>query len=338
MVYVQRAPVNEYAELKQRMKQQGLLDLQPGYYTYKILFTLSLLALSLACLVVFKQSWWQLLNAVFLAFVFAQIGFIGHDLEHRQIFRRPKSFLLSSFIAGNLLLGWSWSWWIDKHNRHHGHPNEQEVDPDIGIPMLAFTEEEARGKQGFLRFMVKYQAYLYLPLELLGWFTFLIFSISFLVRKKAKYPLAEGVVMAVHYLLYIVLLFSCLSFWQAILFFAIHRALFGLYVGSIAAPNHKGMLIADKEHPLDFLHQQILSARNVRPHPIIDFWYGGLNYQIEHHLFPTIPRNNLGQAKQIVMAFCLEHDISYHETGFLQSYREIFEHLNQVSAPLRVKA
>ncbi len=330
-----RSPINEYAELKRRMKQKGLMDQQPAYYTYKILFTLGLLAFSLTFLLVANHSSLQLLNAVFLAFVFAQIGFIGHDLGHRQIFRADRLFETASFIVANLLLGWSWSWWVDKHNRHHGHPNEPEIDPDIAIPMLAFTEEEAQSKQGFLRFMVKYQAYLFLPLELLGWVSFLIFSIGFLLKKKAKHPMAEAFLMTIHYLLYFGLLFTCLSAWQAILFFVIHRALFGLYLGSVAAPNHKGMLVSEKDNPIDFLHQQVLSSRNVRAHPFTDFWYGGLNYQIEHHLFPTIPRNRLKEAQRIVKAFCQERSIPYHETSFLQSYREIFQHLHQVSAPLR---
>src|SRR5215469_8780179 len=335
MALAHRPLVNEYAELKQHIRQQGLLEQQPVYYTYKILFTLALLALSSTCLVVFKHSWLQLLNSVFLAFVFTQIGFIGHDIGHRQIFRSKRLFELAGFVTGNLVLGWSWSWWVDKHNRHHGHPNETDVDPDISIPLLAFTEKEARDKRGFLRFMVKYQAYLYLPLELLGWVSFLIFSISFLLQKKARYPKIEGFLITIHYLLYFGLLFSCLTVWQALLFFVIHRALFGLYLGSVAAPNHKGMLVSDKDSPLDFLHQQVLSSRNVRAHPFTDFCYGGLNYQIEHHLFPTIPRNRLKAAQHIVKAFCQEHDIPYHETGFLQSYNEIFQHLNQVSAPLR---
>lgn len=338
MVAVQRPPVNQYVVLKQQIKQAGLLEPQPAYYTFKILFNLGLLALSIACLVVFRRSWFLLLDAVFLAFVFAQIGYVGHDLGHRQIFRSAKWFQLASFITANLTLGWSWSWWLDKHNRHHGRPNELDVDPDIGIPLLAFTEAEALSRRGFHRFMVRHQAYLYLPLELLGWLTFLIFSIQFLASKKAKYPKSEAALMAVHYLWYIGLLLFCLNAWQALLFFVIHRALFGLYLGSVAAPNHKGMLVSDKGAPPDFLHQQILSSRNVRAHPITDFWYGGLNYQIEHHLFPTIPRNRLKEAQQLVKAFCREHDISYHETGFLQSYREIFQHLRQVSAPLRSKA
>jgi len=335
MVLAQRVPVNEYAELKQQMKQKGLFNQQPAYYTYKIVLTLSLLALSISCLVVFNHSWFQLLNGVFLAFVFAQIGFIGHDMGHRQIFRSNSWFEFGLFVTANLLLGWSWSWWLDKHNRHHGHPNEADVDPDITVPMLAFTGEAARSKRGFLRFMVKYQAYLFLPLELLAWLSFLIFSIDILLRKKAKYPLAEALLMIVHYLLYFGLLFYCLSVWQAILFFVVHRALFGLYVGSVAAPNHKGMLVSDKDSPLDFLHQQVLSSRNVKAHPVTDFWYGALNYQIEHHLFPTIPRNKLKEAQRIVKAFCQEHSIPYHEAGFLQSYREIIQYLHQISAPLR---
>ncbi len=95
------------------------------------------------------------------------------------------------------------------------------------------------------------------------------------------------------------------------------------------------MPILEKDSPLDFLRQQVLTARNVRAAPLTDFWYGGLNYQIEHHLFPTIPRNKLRKAQQIVRAFCKEHNIAYHETGMLQSYREILGHLHQVGAPLR---
>ena len=330
-----RAFANEYAELKQLIKQRGLLDLQPVYYTYKILFTVSLLVGSVIFLLVVNNFWLQLLNAVFMAFAFAQMGFLGHDLGHRQVFRTSWNTEMSSFVVGNLLLGQSWSWWVDKHNQHHGHPNQPDSDPDIAIPLLAFTEEEARSKRGFLRFMVKYQAYFVLPLELLGWLTFLIFSVRFLLEKKAKHPLVEMSVMALHYLLYFGLLFSRLGIWQAIVFFIVQRALFGLYLGSVAAPNHKGMPVWEKDSPLDFLRQQVLTSRNVRANPLIDFWYGALNYQIEHHLFPTMPRNRLREAQQVVRAYCEQHSIAYHETGMLQSYREILGYLHAVSAPLR---
>ena len=333
-----RVFANEYAKLKRLIKQKGLLDQQPFYYIYKILLTTGLLVVSVVFLLVVNNFWLQLLNAVYMAFVFGQIGFLAHDLGHRQVFRTTCNTEISGFVVGNFLLGQSWSWWIDKHNRHHGHPNELDSDPDIAIPLLAFTEEEARSRQGFLRFMVKYQAYFVLPLELLGWLTFLIFSLRFLLERKAKYPLGEMSVMTLHYLLYFGLLFSCLNIWQAIVFFIVQRALYGLYLGSVAAPNHKGMLVLDKDSSMDFLRSQVLTSRNVKAHPLTDFWYGGLNYQIEHHLFPTMPRNRLREAQQIVRAYCEQHSIPYHETSMLQSYREILYHLHQISAPLREKS
>ncbi|MDP8950858.1 MAG: fatty acid desaturase, partial [Actinomycetota bacterium] len=85
----------------------------------------------------------------------------------------------------------------------------------------------------------------------------------------------------------------------------------------------------------DFLRRQVLTSRNVTAHPLTDFWYGGLNYQIEHHLFPSMPRNKLREAQSIVKAFCREHAIAYHETSVLRSYREILQHLHEVGAPLR---
>ena len=326
---------NEYAELKLLVKQQGLLDQQPTYYTYKILFTLSLLAVSVIFLLVVNNFELQLLNAVYMAFACAQVAFLVHDIGHRQVFRTTRKTNFNGLVVGNLLLGESWSWWVDKHNRHHGHPNQLDTDPDIAIPLLAFTEEEARNRRRFQRFMVKYQAYFVLPLELLAWLTFLIFSIRFLLERKAKHPVVEMLLMALHYVLYFGLLLSRLSIGQMILFFIIHRALLGLYLGSVAAPNHKGMLVVEKDSPIDFLRQQVLTSRNVKAHPLTDFWYGGLNYQIEHHLFPTMPRNRLKEAQHIVKAYCKQHSIPYHETGVLQSYREILGYLNEVSISIR---
>ena len=105
---------NEYAELKGIIKQQGLLDKQPAYYTYKILLTLGMLALSLTILLVIDNLWLQLLNAAYLAFVFTQIGFIGHDLGHRQILGDTRKNTIGSLIF-TLLLGTSGELWVRTH-------------------------------------------------------------------------------------------------------------------------------------------------------------------------------------------------------------------------------
>jgi fatty acid desaturase len=118
-------------------------------------------------------------------------------------------------------------------------------------------------------------------------------------------------------------------------FMLVHQMLFGLYMGSVFAPNHKGMLMQQGGSQLDRLRQQVLTARNVRSHPVTDFWFGGLNYQIEHHLFPSPARNPLKAAQATVRAFCQARAIPSHETSIVQAYRDTVRYLQHVSAPLR---
>ena len=110
--------------------------------------------------------------------------------------------------------------------------------------------------------------------------------------------------MAGHIGVYTGLVFLSLPVWQGLLFIAVNQLLIGLYIGSTFAPNHKGMLMLDGKLQLDFLRRQVLTSRNVKSSPVNDFLYGGLNYQIEHHLFPSMPRNRLKEAQKIVRPFC----------------------------------
>jgi fatty acid desaturase len=327
---------NQYAQLKRLIKENGLLDQQPAYYAGKTVFTLGLLAVSLALLFVLGETWFQLLNAAYLAFVFVQISLLAHDFGHRQFsFSAPWKNDWLTLIFGNLLLGISRQWWIDKHNEHHAHPNQLDLDPDVDIPLLAFEEEQALDKRGLARFIVKYQAALIFPLSLLQAISMLRSSIEFLAAKKAKSTLVEALTICAHFALYLGVLFWVLEPLQALLFIAVHRGLFGTYMVSIFAPNHKAMPVLERDSKVDFLRRQVLTSRNVVAHPITDFWYGGLNYQIEHHLFPRLPRNKLREAQPIIRGFCRDHCITYHETSVLQSYKEILQHLHEVGAPLR---
>jgi fatty acid desaturase len=330
-----RSDSNEYVQLKQLVKQHGLLDQQPAYYTWKFLFTVGLLVVGIGFLILVHNVWLVLLTALYMGFVSMQFGLLGHDIGHQQVFRTGRTSRIAGFLIGNLLVGWSWSWWIDKHNAHHGHPNQIGLDPDIVRPFTAFTEDMARSKRGIARFLAKYQAYLEFPEYLLSPISFLVMSILFLYRKKSKHPRIEAVLLALHYGLYVGLLLWHLELWLVLPFILVHHAFFGLYLGSIGAPNHKGMPVSESVGPADYLRQQVLTARNVSGSPLIDFWYGGLNFQIEHHLFPTMPRNKLRQARPLIQAFCEEHAVAYCETSMLQSYLDILRFLHQVSSPLR---
>jgi len=238
-----------------------------------------------------------------------------------------------------MLLGMSYSWWVDKHNAHHSNPNQFDMDPDIDIPLLAFSEEQALSRRGIARLIIKYQNWLFFPMLTLSSLSIRGASLRFLYfYRQGKKPVLETVLLLIHLVVGLTFVFSLYGFWPGVLFIVVQQALFGLYMASVFAPNHKGMLTLKKDEKMGFLRQQVLTARNVKASPFIDFWYGGLNYQIEHHLFPNMPRNKLRDSQQVVIAFCKERSISYHETGMFESYREILGSLYEVSAPLRQKS
>ena len=156
----------DYAELKRRIVAAGLLEKQPGYFAFNSLVRLTLLGTSIAILFTINILWVQLLNAAFLAFALTQIGYLGHDAGHRQIFRgahRNDVFGLGI----NFLLGLGRTWWVDTHNEHHVDPNDLERDPHTFLPIFAFSEEQARTKEGFLRRIVGYQSFYFFPILLL---------------------------------------------------------------------------------------------------------------------------------------------------------------------------
>lgn len=332
------SPQGSYAELKRLVKERGLLDKSIPGYMVRVATIQLLFVASLATLVLVHIFWLQCLNAVFLAFITTQMGFIGHDAGHRQIFASTKKNDILGLLQGNLLIGMSFSWWLDKHNAHHSKPNEVDSDPDISVPMIAFTTEDAQSKRGLFRFMTRHQAWFFFPLLTMVELDLQINSVMFLFKEKVNYPKTEAALLVLHYLWYFGLIFAVLPWWQALIFIAIHKTATGLYLGSVFAPNHKGMLVTERDSPIDFLHRQVLTARNVRANPFTDFWYGGLNYQIEHHLFPSMPRRHLGEAQRVIRAFCQENGISYHETSVPRSYYEIVTFLGQIGGSLRKQA
>ena len=99
---------------------------------------------------------------------------------------------------------------------------------------------------------------------------------------------------------YLTLVFLVLSPGIAFAFLGVQLGLFGFYMGMSFAPNHKGMPLVPKDVKLDFLRRQVLMSRNIRGSRVARLVMGGLNYQIEHHLFPSMPRPHLRRAAPMI--------------------------------------
>jgi fatty acid desaturase len=326
---------SEYAELSRQVRRAGLLDRRPWYYARKITVTTVLFAAGWAAFALVGDSWWQLAVAVFLAVMFTQVGFLGHDAGHRQILGSRKASYIIGILHGNLGIGLSYGWWVGKHNRHHAHPNQQGTDPDIMLSVLAFTEPQARAGRGLSRLAFRFQAYLFFPMLLLEAFTLHVASVRALTSRAPRYRAWETALLSVHVAGYLTAVFLILSPAKAMVFILVQQGLFGLYLGSSFAPNHKGMPILDASDRTGFLDRQVLTSRNVRGGRMTDLALGGLNYQIEHHLFPSMPRPNLRHSQALIREFCQQRDLPYCQSSLVGSYTHALRHLNSVGKSTR---
>jgi fatty acid desaturase len=321
--------------LKRRVKDAGLLEKQPWYYALCITANLGMLLICLLLLVVLRNPWLVALNAVAMALVSGQLGFQLHDAGHKQMFEQNWKNHLVGYLTGNGLLGMSFGWWVDKHNRHHASPNHVDDDPDINNLAIAYNREQALERRGPMRWLAAYQAFAFFPMLFFLGISMHVSSFVHLGSPSAKRRWLELGLIAGHAVAYFGVLFLLLGPWLAIMVIAIHKGVAGFYMASVFAPNHKGMPQVDDEDKLDFLRLQVLTARNVRAGAATDLWYGSLNYQIEHHLFPAMPRNRVRATHRIVREFCGEVGVAYYETSMIQSYRELLAFLHEVGQPLR---
>ncbi|MFE2581185.1 fatty acid desaturase family protein [Streptomyces sp. NPDC059378] len=326
---------SDFARLTQRITEAGLLQRRPGYYTVRLGLVTGLLAAAWTTFVVLGDTWWQLAVAAFMALLFGQVALVAHDLAHRQVFRRRRPSEIWGRLYGNLGIGMSYGWWMNKHTRHHANPNHEELDPDVAPDILVWSTEQARTSSGLARLIGGHQALLFFPLLTLEGFNLHVSSVRALRSPFMKSRLLEGSLLFLHLAAYLSALFLVLSPGKAVAFLALHQCLFGVYLGCTFAPNHKGMPTFTGDERPDFLRRQVLTSRNVHGGPVTDLLLGGLNYQIEHHLFPGMPTPHLRRAQVVVRAYCAEIGVPYHETGLIQSYREALAHLHRVGEPIR---
>jgi fatty acid desaturase len=328
-------PTATFAALLKTVREAGLLKRRTGFY----MLVLTALALALGGLatgfVLLGDSWFQLLIAAGLGIVLTQVAFVAHEASHRQVFESgPANDRLGRILA-DAVVGISYAWWMTKHTRHHANPNTVGKDPDIEIDTISFLEEDASKAKGLLAFITRRQGYLFFPLLTLEGLNLHFLSIRTLfTTEKVDKRALELTLIALRLGIYLAILFVFLPVGMAFAFLGVQMAVFGVYMGASFAPNHKGMPLIAEGAKVDFLSKQVLTSRNIRGWGM-SYFMGGLNYQIEHHLFPSMPRPHLKHAREIVIEHCRTIGVTYTETTLVRSYAIVIDYLNRVGLSAR---
>lgn len=325
--------VSDYSELSKIIKEHNLLARRVGFYARKFT-TITLLVIATAVAFFFlRDSWFSLIPAVAFGIFNAQYGFIAHEASHRQIFTSKKVNDWVAIVIADLFVGLSYGWWGVKHTRHHVNPNTISKDPDIAIAVISLSTESLESKRGLEKLFAKNQGWLLPVFLMFTGFHLLYESFGTLFNKNEKIPhrKLEIAMMSFRVIVPTTAIFLLMpNPLMAAAFCMLQMLTFGLFMGGSFAPNHKGMPLIAKDAKVDFLRRQVLTSRNVKGSWLIDNLMGGLNYQIEHHLFPSMPRPALRKASELTKQYCADRGIDYMEVGFMKSYSIVMSYLSKV--------
>jgi fatty acid desaturase len=323
----------DFRVLASQIRRAGLLDRRSAYYGVKITSTVLAFALGWVALYFVGDSWSTLGIAAFLGLTFTHLGFVGHDVGHQQVFRSRRANWLLGLGVGNALIGLSFGWWVPKHSAHHANPNHVGLDPDLDAALIPrrSSDVDAPRPRGIASVFARWQAWLFFPLMLLRSTGLHFYGIQRLIRNRDRAAAVEGSLIALHVALYLTIVLWVLSPLKALAFIAVQQAIFSVYLGCSFAPNHKAMPIIEGDAEMSFARRQVTTSRNIAGGSFTNFLLGGLNYQIEHHLFPSMPRPNLARAQDLVRAFCIEGELGYCEDSLVATFRQVIRQL-QVNA------
>ena len=325
------AHVSSYAALTRQVQTAGLSRRRYGYYWTCFSLAAGAFVLVWLGVVLLRDSWFQLLLAGLLAVVCAQFGFLGHDAAHRQVFASARWNEWSARIISGAFAGLSYGWWIHKHNRHHSGPNQEGRDPDIASGLLALTPAAAADRTGWFAVLTRRQGW---------WFVILLpfeginLHVQSVLRVVSRSPMRLRSIEASLLILrlggYVIALFLLLPPGKALAFLGVQLGVFGILLGGAFAPNHIGMPVVPAGARPDFVSRQVLMSRNISGGAVIGFFMGGLQNQIEHHLFPSMARPALKDARAIVQAHCARNEINYEMSSLGTAYRQVLSYLNAV--------
>lgn len=305
--------MEDFNNLRAQVKKQGLFDAQPLFFFLHLGHILLLEVLAYLILLQWGTSWTlTLLCSAMLATAQAQAGWLQHDFGHLSVFKKPKwNHLVHKFVIGHLK-GASANWWNHRHFQHHAKPNTFMKDPDIymlDIFVLGTTQPVEYGIKKIKTMPYNHQhKYFFLvapPLLIPVFYNFNIMKT--MITRRDWVDLSWAMTFYVRYFYCYVPLYG---FFGSIALYLFIRFLESHWFVWMTQMSHLPMEI-NHEKQQDWLTMQLQTTCNVEQSFFNDWLSGHLNFQIEHHLFPTMPRHNFHLAAPHVRKLCEKHGIPY---------------------------
>jgi fatty acid desaturase len=312
-----------FDELKSEVRDAGLLDRVPVRGSVEMIATILSMIVVYGIAINWESiappSWAPFALSFFMVIIFTRAVFISHDILHTQYFQNKKLSFRLSYPFAAFILSNSPSWWDFKHNvNHHTWCNVPQKDEDILAMDGAFTQNH-KGNKAWLRaskYLVFWGSMFFM------YPAFIVQSYNFVIKRK---KFGELFLMLLHWPIVWGPIFYFLPFSDAITVYLFLNFTLSPWLAFGFITNHLGCEVFEKEdgEQLSWMELQMRTSRSLRGGAFIHWFYGGLNTQIEHHLFPKAPRFNLLKVQKMTRDFAKKHNIKYFETSPIEAYVQI---------------
>jgi fatty acid desaturase len=328
------ASVQALRDLRIRLDERGLLK-PSHFWTRKLLFWVPAFFLSYLGLLLlpFGVVWVALALAASVGLL--TMGYAGHDAGHYALSKRRWVNDLWGQFGMTFLCGMSFGFWRSRHNAHHVHCQEVGGDPDMHFGVLfSVYPESANWHTPLGRLFLRIQKWAFWPLSSFYWVALRYDGVRDLFQRP-KETKVDRFLMPLHWIVLLVVPGLVFGWSAALLAYLTVSCISSLMTASVFIPNHIGMRRLGPDHGIGYLEQQITTSRNISNPRLLDFYYGGLNSQIEHHLFPRVAHNRYRDMRATVRTFCEERGIAYEEVSLYRALASVGNHLGDMTAAYR---
>ncbi|XP_060209563.1 acyl-lipid (9-3)-desaturase-like [Lycium barbarum] len=322
----------DYRKLVSEFTKLGLFEKKGHVYLFTMCFMAMLFAMSVYGILCCQTVFAHLISGGLMGFFWIQSGWISHDLGHYQVMRTRRLNRFAQLLTANCLNGINFAWWKWRHNSHHIACNSLEYDPDLQhMPLFVVSSKcfnsltsyyynKKMTFDSFTRFLVSYQHWTFYPVMCVARIIMFVESYIFLLSKKNVPHLVQELLGLVSFWIWYPLLVSCLPNWsERIMFVFASSTVPGIQHVQFCLNHFSSKIYIAPLKGNDWIEKQIGGSLDISCPSWMDWFHGGLQFQIEHHLFPRLPRCQLRKVSPFVKDLCNKHGLPYNCASFLNA-------------------
>lgn len=340
----------DYLELRNQLIKEGFFNTRPGEVVYRLSEILVMHLVGFYLLIAHGNNSVLLsLGLVILGIVQGRCGWLMHEGGHYSMTTNTVvDRMLQAFLYG-AGCGMSGQWWRSQHNRHHATPQKLQHDVDLDtLPLLAFNSAILNNKMvmksPFIRQWLRLQGFLFIPvsclLVALGWQMFLHPRHIYRVWKRDV--LISGIEcasMLVRYWFLFTVVFGQFSWPGALAAYLFYDFVGSAYIFTNFSLSHTHLPVSKPDQYLHWVEYAALHTTNISPSWAVNWWMAYLNFQIEHHLFPSMPQVNHPVISPRVRALFEKHGLVYDSRPYFTCLGQTLHNLHTVgNDAVKVKA